>query len=388
MRFLEADGSIHNPPVVFQTNQTKLLGIFPKNANAEPFHVILPQGLNTIEAYVLSNCSAFVSVAIPEGATIRQAAFRDSKIVIVTIPVGVTTIQACTFQYCGSLVSVTIPEGVTTIGVSAFKGCTSLASVTIPVGVTTIEVSAFDGCTSLAFVTIPEGVTTIGDEAFKGCSSLVSVEIPEGVTTIGVSAFRGCTSLVSVTIPRGVTMIKNDAFEDCSSLATATIPEGVTSIEFNAFFGCGELDGVIIPRSCNLIRENAFSNCPKLSLVVAPDALEVHKWHGSSRQMAYVRRGNRWVPSGSIAAVFPECPLLSPPAFVTPYTPAAIIAAQRLEYWAPLLHKRCSGQRREWVRHALIILTRQLKLPHFVAVMVLQHVPRAQLGRPLHACTL
>ena len=117
--------------------------------------------------------------------------------------------------YTGTATEVVIPAEVThedntykvtAIGYSAFWNNSDLTSVTIPEGVTRIEAIAFGSCTSLKSVTIPEGVTYIGDLAFDSCTSLTSVTIPEGVTHIGNRAFWGCTSLTSVSLPASVTM--------------------------------------------------------------------------------------------------------------------------------------------------------------------------------------
>ena len=83
---------------------------------------------------------------------------------------------------------------------------------------------------------------------------------------------------------------------------------------------------------------------------------------------------------GSIASVFEGCPLLRPPAYTTPHTPAALVAAQRLEYWTPTTHQLCQDARREWVRVALLALTRRLGLPHVVAVVVVRLLRRSELG--------
>ena len=117
--------------------------------------------------------------------------------------------------YTGTATEVVIPAEVThedntykvtAIGYSAFWNNSDLTSVTIPEGVTRIEAIAFGSCTSLKSVTIPEGVTYIGDFAFDSCTSLKSVTIPEGVTRIDGSAFSGCTSLTSVSLPASLTM--------------------------------------------------------------------------------------------------------------------------------------------------------------------------------------
>ena len=143
--------------------------------------------------------------------------------------------------YTGTATEVVIPAEVThedntykvtAIGYSAFWNNSDLTSVTIPEGVTRIEAIAFGSCTSLKSVTIPEGVTYIGDLAFDSCTSLTSVTIPEGVTHIGNRAFWGCTSLTSVSLPASVTYIGNRAFIGCTSLKSVSLPASLTE--------CGE----------------------------------------------------------------------------------------------------------------------------------------------------
>ena len=93
--------------------------------------------------------------------------------------------------YTGTATEVVIPAEVThedntykvtAIGYSAFWNNSDLTSVTIPEGVTRIEAIAFGSCTSLKSVTIPEGVTIIDGSAFSGCTSLTSVSLPASLT--------------------------------------------------------------------------------------------------------------------------------------------------------------------------------------------------------------
>jgi hypothetical protein len=62
---------------------------------------------------------------------IDEAAFINSKITSIQIPLGVTRIGQCAFSYCSNLKSVTIPWGVNTIDPSAFVGCTNLEEIKI-----------------------------------------------------------------------------------------------------------------------------------------------------------------------------------------------------------------------------------------------------------------
>ena len=143
---------------------------------------------------------------------------NDTKIKVVTIDYGVTSIGKNAFEGCASLTSITILNSVTSIGDDAFYNCTSLTSVTIPDSVTSIGNSAFYCCRSLTSVTIPDSVTSIGDSAFNDCRSLTSVTIGKSVTSIGEATFCECTSLISVTIPDSVTSIGDSAFRYCTRL--------------------------------------------------------------------------------------------------------------------------------------------------------------------------
>ena len=187
--------------------------------------------------------------------------YKDTKIKVITIDFGVTSIGEYAFSNCTSLTSITIPSSVTSIGGGAFCWCTSLTSITIPSSVTSIGGGVFEYCTRLASITIPDSVTSIGGDAFFGCISLTSVTIPDSVTSIGGDAFYGCISLTSVTIPNSVTNIGNAAFRGCTGLTSVTIPDSVTSIGKYAFRDCTSLTSVTIPNSVTSISDGAFDNC-------------------------------------------------------------------------------------------------------------------------------
>ena len=233
---------------------------------------------------------------------------NDTKIKLVTIDYGVTSIGKNAFEGCASLTSITIGNSVTSICRSAFSDCTSLTSVTIPNSVTSIGERAFSDCTSLTSVTIPDSVTNIGAFAFSACTSLTSVTIPDSVTSIGRDVFYYCTSLKSIevldnnknysseggvlfnkdktkliqypvgnekttyNIPNGVTSIGNNAFNRCTNLTSVTIPDSVTSIGNYAFSDCTSLANITIPSSVTSICDLTFYGCTSLlSIEVSND---------------------------------------------------------------------------------------------------------------------
>ncbi|MBS7364320.1 MAG: leucine-rich repeat domain-containing protein [Paludibacteraceae bacterium] len=97
---------------------------------------------------------------------------------------------------CSSLTSISIPEGVTSIGASTFEDCGSLKSISIPEGLTNIGEHAFRFCRSLKSIDIPESVTSIGNYAFSGCSNLdVTIDNSEDNVEVGRNTFLGGKSV-------------------------------------------------------------------------------------------------------------------------------------------------------------------------------------------------
>ena len=197
---------------------------------------------------------------------------NDELVTDLVIPNGVTSINAYSFNYCGSLTSVTIPDGVTSIGVCAFDDCKGLKRVMIPGSVKSIGRVAFCWCSSLADVTISEGVTMIDNAAFADCYSLTSITIPDSVKSIGERAFAECSNLESVTLPKGLTKIADQAFTE-TGLTSVIIPEGVTEIGWEAFGFCHGLTNVTLPTSLKKIDASAFVSCTSLKNVKLNDGL-------------------------------------------------------------------------------------------------------------------
>jgi len=98
-------------------------------------------GTNTVVAIPTSINNLLVTCIGDGGGSV----FTDTGVTSVTIPVGVTLINAGAFIECFTLTSVTIPSSVTVIGACAFQYC-SLTNVIIPASVTNIYEFAFHGC--------------------------------------------------------------------------------------------------------------------------------------------------------------------------------------------------------------------------------------------------
>ena len=163
----------------------------------------------------------------------------SSNITSCEISTNTKVIADGAFSYCNNLTNINVSEdneNYSSSGAILFnKDKTKLIAypsamgdITIPDGVTSINAAAFSGCSSLTSVTIGDSVTSIGNRAFSDCSSLTSVTIPDNVTSIGGYAFYYCSSLTSVTIGNNVTSIGSGAFYYCDSLTSVTFDDTST----------------------------------------------------------------------------------------------------------------------------------------------------------------
>lgn len=212
-----------------------------------------------------------------------------------------------------SVTAVTIPEfihniPVMCIGKGAFSDCKKLVSISIPNTITSIEESAFKSCSSLKHIALPESITSISESTFAYCSNLESVSIPKNLVSIDAFAFNRCSNLASITIPMSVTSIGYAAFSECKGLKSVyisdiaawcgiafgtvnsnpleyaenlylnevyvkeiVIPDGVTNIGAHAFEGYTNFTSITIPGSVKSIGQDAFKNCKSLKTVYITD---------------------------------------------------------------------------------------------------------------------
>lgn len=129
--------------------------------------------------------------------------------------------DACVWsEYADQIKSVTLPFGLTTIGAGSFEQCRNLTSVSIPDTVTSIGIQAFSYCKGLKSVSMPKKLTHFGNKAFQYCESLETIVIPSGVSEIGAYTFMGCSNLQAVLIPTSVSRIGFNAFKTCYKMKT------------------------------------------------------------------------------------------------------------------------------------------------------------------------
>lgn len=199
----------------FIIDGNKLIGY-----NGDDNHVIIPEGVETIE---------------------RWCFFRKS-LESITIPPGVKEINEAFYQ-CANLKEIKLQD-IEIIGESAFRGCTSLKRIELGSGLLRIGWNAFENCTALEEIALPASLKDIGAGAFRNCKSLRSVELNEGLEVIQVNAFRGCRSLHGIRIPDTVTRIEGDAFSACDALTKESVilPEHLSSERIPASYMNLDLD--------------------------------------------------------------------------------------------------------------------------------------------------
>lgn len=224
---------------------------------------------------------------------INKEVFKEnSNITSVDIPEGVTAIGVRAFYGCENLREVHLPSSITTwdeqdYNSSAFENCTKLEVLTMADGLSTLGQRAFAGCTSLKSVRVPSGITFFGNRVFMGCTGLTDLTLAEGMKYMGYRAFEGCTALKEVTIPSTIkswglirssgvmaTTHENEAFRDCTSLEKVTFTEGLTTLEnFQGTTGCPLVKELEVPSSVTNITY-AFRNATGLEKIVIHEGLE------------------------------------------------------------------------------------------------------------------
>ena len=163
--------------------------------------------LETGLANVFQGASSITNVVLSEGVqSIPRSAFGSSgsfpNLEHVLIPASVTNIEAEAFRAFGGKVAVTVDPAnavyssrngmlLTKDGTRLLQGVNG--DVTVPPGVTSIDARAFDNCNGLTRVVIPNSVTNIGNFAFNACSNLDDVWMPKHLEgKLSANVFTNC----------------------------------------------------------------------------------------------------------------------------------------------------------------------------------------------------
>jgi hypothetical protein len=170
-----------------------------------------------------------------------------------------------------------IPAYIKIIGEFAFKG-SDFEAITLPHGVTIIDAYAFHNCRKLRAVSLPDTLTVIGVCALFDCVNLWNINFPENLSTISYMAFYRCTVLKTVILPDSVNTIEDSAFYDCTGLRTIVIPATIRHVSPSTFHNQQNL--AIYYRGSDELHLPII-NPPRLYYYKAEKPTENHKsyWH-------------------------------------------------------------------------------------------------------------
>ncbi len=231
------DNAFANTPltsVTFPKTITKL----PSSEKYAPFvgcvnlsEIILPEGMTYLGDFTFAKLPALTEVTVPSTLTkIGEDVFAyNENLVKVTLTDGLKLLGEEMFGYCPKLTEIKIPDSVKELEKYIFRD-TGIVNVTLPAGITTVTNQVFRDCSALEKVTLPEGVELIDSMAFMNCVNLKEINIPSTVTKINSEAFSGCTSLEELVLPEGLETIGSKCFSGCTSLKKLVIPASVITV--------------------------------------------------------------------------------------------------------------------------------------------------------------
>lgn len=155
----------------------------------------LPPHLTVIDSNAFYENGLGGHLDIPDSVTdIEYSAFYKNDFETITIHNPNIRMGGYVFRENSELKAVTLPRGLTCLEAGTFSSCTNLAEITLPDTLTKIEYGVFQGCTGLREVIIPEGVTQIPRNCFAGCKNL-TVTLPDTVKTVDAAAFQDVSGL-------------------------------------------------------------------------------------------------------------------------------------------------------------------------------------------------
>lgn len=246
----------------------------------------LPDSLETIEVFAISNCKSLRSIVITKNVKSIGGNFlyecNDLEEIIVdeenqyyTVHNGILTSadykQIVKLPAQKNIETLIIPNNVEEIFDGAFCFNKHLKEITFPEKNKVIDGLVCAGCSNLQKVKLPQNLVEIGEYAFWACESLSEIHFPEGLEKIGCGAFSGC-SFSEINLPSTLKEIEENAFFGCENVRSLHINRELEKIDDGAFFAI-PLENVTIDKENQVFTTDGnalFVNEGKKLLVFFP----------------------------------------------------------------------------------------------------------------------
>ena len=229
----------------------------------EPCDVVIPEGVERIEAYAFMNIRSIKSLSLPNSLRSVGASAFDQ-----------TYIEKLYIGDIGSYLLIdfaNINSSPVRMASSTYLGGKPLDRIVIPDGITEIKPYAFAFANTESDtieLILSDSVVRIGEEAFYNMGKLSALYLAN-VKEIGDGAFAYCYNLREITIPDSVSVIGEEAFARISNIDVVTLGKGLVKIGADAFknsattAGFGGITRLNLP-SIELLGNIEFANSDSL----------------------------------------------------------------------------------------------------------------------------
>lgn len=243
---------------------------------------------------------------------------------------GVTNLSSSAFENCTALVSVDIPEGITSLGMYTFGDCSSLKTIDLPSTMTSLGSYCFANCWAVDSIicraTTPPAAN---GSTLSGLNYMISIYVPAGTVEAyrsadgwsGFTDYRelpcdtpiafgtcgvednltweiSCDSIFTLTgtgamkdgdddkwysqrmaikkvvIGDGITNLVSYAFRQAENIQEVIIGEGVTKIGNSAFWGCSGIRNFQFPSTLDTLEDQAFRSCAYIKSIILPASVK------------------------------------------------------------------------------------------------------------------
>lgn len=225
-------------------------------------NIVLPHSCKELGRSAFENCTSLIEIRLDRVVRLGISCFSGCKSLkrVGTLQ-NVLVIPSSLFEKCFDLQTVLLSNECKEIHACAFKE-SGIIVLTLPASLTSLGDGCFSLCNRLKSVCIPETVYEIPDMAFEHCKSLIYVELGYAAK-IGYAAFSHAASLQEIVIPKTCRSLRDKAFYHCSSLERIQLPNRIKYISHSCFEQCCRLKEVI--HNAKGVWGRAFYGCNELS---------------------------------------------------------------------------------------------------------------------------